>query len=358
MKCRYAFPLLVGLLLSSCNQKDEYNPPLSRCYVITFKDEDGKVVCYDFTLEGKLPSFNAIIPNNFNGFDKELTPAYENKTYVISYSDIIQPVYNGEEARISSDGKSLTYGLYPQHNVRDSNLLEELNKLTESSINGWYLYNDEYYCKEVAKPYFDYYMFDDLSPIIPGAAYWFKCEPIKWSVLPSYDDNYYLLADKCLDAHIYDETSNVYETSSIRSWLNNEFYNTAFSLNKNGIKEVYVDNSGPTTNLDTNPYATDYTKEKVFLLSYKDYRNTEYGFVDHNSYSEERYSKTTEYARVRGARYSTTKIQYFFNAYYWSRSPSYSYYKSVCHPNADGKMMVAECSITCGSVRPSIILDI
>ena len=46
----------------------------------------------------------------------------------------IQPV-------VSEDGKTIQYGFYPQSNVNDQSLINVLNTLTPSEVNGWYFYD-------------------------------------------------------------------------------------------------------------------------------------------------------------------------------------------------------------------------
>ena len=79
---------------------------------------------------------------------------------------------------LSEDGKTVTYGLYPQTNVDDPDLVSALDKLTNAESNGWYLYNNEYYAKVSATPYDSNYKFDNGTTIVSDTTYWFKCEPI------------------------------------------------------------------------------------------------------------------------------------------------------------------------------------
>lgn len=238
---------------------------------------------------------------------------------------------------ISADKKTITYGLYPQTNVNDASLISALNALTTPESNGWYLYNDEYYAKAVANPYGSNNKFDNGTTIVSGTTYWFKCEPITWDVLSNNNGEYYLLSSVLLDVHRYGENysdtkqktdykgesasvyANNYKYSDIRTWLNTDFYNSAFALNNEYIQITTVDNSPSTTDSSSNTYACENTLDKVFLPSYKDYINSDYGF----STTSTRYCKTTDWARVRGAKYNGIG-DYKYNGYYWTRSSSYS----------------------------------
>ncbi|MDY3995188.1 MAG: glycoside hydrolase family 9 protein, partial [Candidatus Onthovivens sp.] len=96
---------------------------------------------------------------------------------------------------ISKDGKTITYGLYPQTNVNDSTLISSLNSLTISEANGWYLYDGNYYAKVSAKPYDSRCTFDNRTTIKSGTTYWFKCEPIAWNILSNTNGEYYINID-------------------------------------------------------------------------------------------------------------------------------------------------------------------
>ncbi len=231
----------------------------------------------------------------------------------------------------SDDGKTITYGLYPQKNVNDPSLISSLNALTAPESNGWYLYDDTYYAKVSASPYDSSYKFDNGTTIVKGTTYWFKCEPITWNVLSNNDGEYYILSSVLLDAHRYNEYyketkdghyANNYQYSEIRTWLNDDFYNSAFALGNSHIQTTTVDNSASTTGSTSNIYACDNTEDKVFLPSSNDYLNSSYGYSTYSTDTDdERRCKTTDWARARGA-YSSTNSLWLYNGYYWTRSPS------------------------------------
>lgn len=101
-------------------------------------------------------------------------------------------------------------------------------------------------------------------------------EPIEWIILEKDSENKRALI---ISKYILDVRFNVYksgeknttwENSSIRTWLNNEFYNTAFTEEeKNKIKEVQL------VNEDNDDYMTlggRDTMDKIFLLSISEAR--------------------------------------------------------------------------------------
>lgn len=245
-------------------------------------------------------------------------------------------INHGVIPTLDEENMQITYGLYPQSKISDSKLIESLNSLTEKSINDWYLFENEYYVKENAHLISDTTSnkkFDDGTDIVEGEKYWFKVEPIKWNIVQKNDstNEYYLLTSLLLDTQPFNQSNNSkvvdgetiyannYEHSQIRSWLNDTFFNKAFALNSSYINETLVGNSALSADKDDNPYLCSNTIDKVFLPSYKDLTNEEFGFSS-NRYSKDEYRvvKTTDYSRVKGA-FAPTKSN--SNGCYWTRSP-------------------------------------
>ena len=84
-------------------------------------------------------------------------------------------------------------------------------------------------------------------------------------------------------------TSN-YVKSSLRLWLNNNFYNLAFTdSEKSKIRYSTVENGTDGT-----------TDDKVYLLSYSDVLNTSYGFGSSIYADDSRSAKGTDYAKCQG----------------------------------------------------------
>ena len=231
---------------------------------------------------------------------------------------------------VDVENLTLTYGLYPQKHINDSSLIDSLDALTSPESNDWYLYDDEYYAKLSATPYESNYKFDDGTQIVNGEVYWFKCEPITWNILFSNGGQHFLLSSVLLDAHCYWDSqgiryidgkaiyANNYKYSDVRTWLNDVFYNSAFALGKDYIQTTIVDNSASTTNNSSNSYACANTEDNVFLLSYQDYCNSDYGF----SKTYTRCCKTTDWARARGAYAHNFNGEYQYNGLYLTRSPN------------------------------------
>lgn len=271
----------------------------------------------------------------------------------------IRPVYD-------SSAKTMTYGLYPQTYVSDSTLIASLETLTPTEVNGWYLYGGVYYAKQnvssLAYSSTGYHTFDDGTIIVKGNDYWFKCEPIKWKVLSSTNDKtYFLTTDLCLDtfaASAYYGTvdghyANNYKYGDTRTYLNGDFYNTAFALGNSLIQTVTVDNSASTTAFSTNAYACENTQDKVYLLSYQDLNNSTY-FADQAS----RMLKSTDYSRARGVWSWPKNDAYLHNVYYNTRSPHTSHSRHVSYVDHDGNIKYSDIGSTEGGIRPAITLKI
>ena len=128
-----------------------------------------------------------------------------------------------------------------------------------------------------------------------------KKQPIKWRVLSVNGNDTFLLADQNLDFEPYNKeyTDVTWATCTLRTWLNNTFFNTAFtSAEQAAIKNTTVVN-------DDNPYygteGGENTTDKVYLLSIAEASNTAYGFNGFRTNgfrtkSETRVAKNTAYA--------------------------------------------------------------
>ena len=193
---------------------------------------------------------------------------------------------------VSDDGLTLTYGLYPQKHVTDSDTIRSLNSIQEVGVNGWYLLDGKYYAKKAASPnkYSFIHTYSDGSSITEGSIDWFRCEPIEWNILTNKDNEALILSKLPLDVHRYGPRykdkmdgyyANNYLASEIRNWLNTQFYSSAFSFDSSFVLTTEVDNSQASTTKGAgyeNPYLCDNTEDKVFLLSYANYAKDNYDY--------------------------------------------------------------------------------
>ncbi len=195
----------------------------------------------------------------------------------------------------------LYFGSYPQ-TVKDASVNIISNEKDEY---GYYTGSDcEKYALLKVNLYDSDYTFSNGETIIRNKEYYFKVEPIKWKILEDKNGKVFIFSELILDAHIFDDNSNYYAASSIRSWLNSDFYNKAFTDKQKELIE--------NTTLKDISNITD----KVFLLSEEEIENTSYGFNSNN----DRCKKVTDYAKAKYAYESKGNK----NGKYWLRTPSYS----------------------------------
>ncbi|MBO4472999.1 MAG: hypothetical protein J5765_04235 [Clostridia bacterium] len=186
-----------------------------------------------------------------------------------------------------------------------------------------------------------------------GYVYWFKFEPIEWRILDQSTDTAFLMSEKALDAQayvnrysekegfVYNEeegtpngiTANNYLYSWIRSWLNNEFYRTAFDDRQKGaIVLTTVDNSARSTNPDAfptkynkgkNDNACEDTEDYVYLISYQEAMRKEYKFNSTNINKDDRKRRlqTTDYMKAQGGYFCVDIPGCEGGADWWFRSP-------------------------------------
>ena len=266
---------------------------------------------------------------------------------------------------------SLYFGAYPQTKVSDDSIMTSLNNLAgtlptstntylwtdygyyiEGSIssymyyididydnNGDYDYRGVYFTEN--RPYYTYQAVGNTvktnSQLENGynrnIVYWFKYEPIKWNLLKTLDNKALIISDLVLDSQDYyynpiprssatdyqgssttsTTNANNYMYSHIRSWLNQTFYDTAFStLEKQIIEITTVDNSATENVAGSNYSAGDNTNDYMFLLS----------FEETNSYYTTESTMTaqgSDYAKTQGLYVDASSG----NSYYWLRTPNY-----------------------------------
>ena len=299
-------------------------------YTITFETNGGTSIEQVTADYGTLISIENPIKEGyiFDGWykDKSFTTKYiittmpnENITLYAKFVEYMKPY--------EANGlKYIHFGEYPQTLKVDS---VTITSNTPDS-NGYYLGSDnERYAKVIAKPFSSTLYFNNKQKIAKGTTYYFKVEPIKWRILQVNGTEYKLVTDLIIDNQKFHSSTstrtidgktiypNNYEYSSIRKWLNEEFYNKAFTKAlQSCINTTFVDNSLASIGNVSNKYICNDTYDKVYLLSYKDVTNKEYGFTDNAS----RQKQLTDYAKAKGC-YMATDTEYYNNGIYWLRSP-------------------------------------
>lgn len=152
---------------------------------------------------------------------------------------------------------------------------------------------------------------------------YFRYEPIKWRVLSINKDgtDAFLMADKVLDVRPYydeDDVEVTWEKSNIRTWLNNDFQDAAFTESE---KNAILDSTVIT---EDNPWSGEPggndTTDKIYLPSIEESLNPSYGFSSDETEPETRKMEATDYAKAE------KRLEWAFNDVnsYWLRSPGSS----------------------------------
>ncbi len=223
-----------------------------------------------------------------------------------------------EKLNNCKNGDIVEFGSYPQIIKKETITITN----TEQDEKGYFTGSDgEKYEMLKASTFDDNYLFSNGETIIKNKEYYFKVEPIKWKVLEDKNGKAFLFSELILDAHRFDDSSNDYAASSIRSLLNSDFYNKAFTdKQKELIENTVLKDASNTT-------------DKVFLLSKDDITNTSFGFSNNkDEYDKARCKKVTDYAKANYA-YENKEEK---KGWYWLRTPSASYSSSACGVNSYG----------------------
>ncbi|MCR5690014.1 MAG: dockerin type I repeat-containing protein [Clostridiales bacterium] len=314
-----------------------------------------------------------------------------------------------EAAQITSYsvGDEIEFGWYPQSEVKDGATIDTLN-----SVDGeWVSYG--YYSDEKPEDYMKYkdvlyggnmyraVLFSKYRPSATGGIaddnaeydekmgyyddnqayngyyvntiYWFKYDPIVWTVLDpakglvvsktildsqAYNNTIYAWYEDDEDVYYQDNTlkyyANNYYESSIRKWLNEDFLNSAFSAEQqNMIQVTALDNSA--SGSDYSKYDSQSSNDKIYLLSTREF-NKGYGNL-YDSSTEDmsvRLAYGSDYAKAQGL-WARSRLK---TSYRLLRSASYSS-KNTCFVSADGQVFGDSfVSSTKYGVAPAINLDL
>ena len=236
-------------------------------YRVEFRNKDGSEIYHTYTKKGE----NAVC--SYERIKDLISSSYsydsENVTMFAGWNQSTSDVQSDLvlTANIATISRKRN-GEYPQTRVGDDNLISKLNSITQTDAQGYVSYGGEKYKKI-------------------NVYGWRKVEPIQWRFLSQNGDNVQFVSEKVLDEHVWNQTDhengiyyNNYKYSDIRTWLNNDFLEQAFYYDPSLIQTVNVDNSAESTGDSSNPYACEDTQDKVYLLSYKDICNEDYGFMD------------------------------------------------------------------------------
>ena len=267
-------------------------------------------------------------------------------------------------------GDIIEFGSYPQSKITDSDLIAKIEAAGKSiswvdynyyagtgdwvdgnmkPVDGMMLYKDitcggskyravkinQYRPDCTGYPSSESNSFQDVTGYYAGNIYYFKYEPLTWRVLDP--DEGYVMCNQIIDSQAYQnfiyynggecynsKDCTVYAsdwaTSSLRQWLNNSFYNTAFTAEeKEQIGTSHLENKST----DSSTYNSADTYDKIFPISYYDTINSAYGFSSSSiDYHTALQMKGTDYARCQGLWVSSS---YGGTSWWRLRSADFSY---------------------------------
>ena len=222
-----------------------------------------------------------------------------------------------------TDFSYIYFGSYPQSEITDSVTIAAIdNAIATSGIAadaGMDVWVNGVKYRRISKNDTNYDgWFDD----VPNNGYrYFKWEWMKWKVLNNDGNTLFVVADRAIDCKEYNEEykSITWENSAIRDWLNNSFYNTAFSSNEQSA--VVAQNIVNEDNLSWGTEGGNHTSDDIYLLSISEVTNETYGFCSkYRTDSMSRKMKASDYANARGT-WRGSRSDYEGNCSWWLRSP-------------------------------------
>ncbi len=280
----------------------------------------------------------------------------------------LAPKANAKDISSCKVGDIIEFGSYPQSKITDSDLIAKIEAAGKSiswvdynyyigtgtsddgnmkPVDGMMLYKDipyngsKYRAVKINqyRPYrtgntsSETYQYD--NGYNKGNIYYFKYEPLSWRILDPSEG--YVMCNQIIDSQayqnfIYYNGSEYYNseacenyasdwvTSSLRQWLNNSFYNTAFTAEeKEQIGTSHLENKS----IISSAYNSADTYDKIFLISYYDAANSAYGFDSSSDANDAaRQLKGTDYAKCQGLYVSSS---YDGPSWWRLRSPNNSY---------------------------------
>lgn len=187
-------------------------------------------------------------------------------------------------------------------------------------------------------------------------------EAIEWLVL-EYDSvhNRSLIISKYgLEKKQYnDKYINItWETSALRSWLNNEFLNAAFTAAEQAaIQETLVDNSQSQCYPGWSTTGGNNTNDQLFLLSYAE-ANKYFNVTWEDDYNLESRVSPTAYAKAQGAYTSSyTTAEGTAAGWWWLRSPGSDQSSAAC-VGISGAIYGLSVDCSYGSIRPALWVNL
>lgn len=248
------------------------------------------------------------------------------------------------------NGNNVTFGSYPQARVSDTTLIASLEAKAgglPSTSDKWkdcsgvtdMVYVDvEEAGKKYRGIYFAAYRDSGTGTTLQSdngyytnTAYWFEYQPIEWTVLEEKDGKAFILCKLAIDSQAFDLASVSYDMSSIRTWINQDFYNAAFNkLQQAAIADTSINGS----NL------------KVFIPS-------ELEITQKLTSASECQRAATDYSKAMGQYVDGSSI-----GWWWLRDASSMMADRVSRIKVDGTLAYISSFTNSGGVVPALWLTL
>lgn len=163
-------------------------------------------------------------------------------------------------------------------------------------------------------------------------------EPIEWIVIDKTKKSVTLLSKYALDRLPYhiENKPIAWEDCTLRKWLNNNFFKSAFNKTEQGLIKTITNENYENAVYSTYSTGGNDTKDKVFLLSQLEMRNTEFGFSEtYDDNDVNRRCALAWYKNKSGDWDRTSDGQP--TCWWWLRTPG-SYDDQVCDVEYDGQV--------------------
>ena len=311
------------------------------------------------------------------------------------YDDLEEECKETVSGVYTRNGVKILFGSYPQTRVTNENLIAILNKKAGAlpfnnqsqtwTSYGYYVNNkvtDFMWYRDIthgAKKYrgvyftaqrpsttqsyaLGNYSFQDECGYDFGKVYWFKFEPLSWTVISEDTANKtaLILCDNIIDSREYYASMSSrringnlvypcsYEHSTLRNWLNDSFYNTAFTSPQQMFVQSKIIESAPADTVSSfnSPFSNklkrfEQTEDKVFVLSYSEVNSGASGLLSVNRQNNLMYQKkASDYAQSQGL------YTQHSNGEWWLRSSSFGCNSNfVCIIDTNGYSVNSGCSV-------------
>lgn len=202
-------------------------------------------------------------------------------------ASMIQTISPSYQLFTENGVRKIEFGSYPQSDVTDDmgTTLNEIADTTDSwTAYGYNTGNMRYTDVTVDGEKYRGVYFTEVRNTSQAknnyntkSVYWFKYEPISWTIIDrdAETGRAFIFCDLAIDSQQFQSGDvpsglykNNYEYSTIRTWLNETFYNTAFSeLQKQFIVNTKVVNDAASAKNTSDIYICNNTQDNIFLLS-------------------------------------------------------------------------------------------